>query len=107
MPNLDNQDDGVGLDRVNHTIIADSEASGSFQAVAEGFPKFHRMRGELCLDSLLDSALVRYGKTRNIYRDDAFQILNSIFQAQALLWGIRFCLVFNRSSAIREKWRSS
>ena len=103
MTNLDDQDAVVALDREDDSVVADSEASGTFQTVAEGFPKFDRIRGELRLDRTLNLALRHLGKTRNIARNNTLQVFDPIFQGQALSCEIRFSLAVNRSSAIREK----
>ena len=103
MSNLDNQDDVVGFDCEDNSVVIDSEASGAFQTVAEGLSKFDRMRGELRFNGRLDSALRHLRKTRNIGRNNAVEVLNSIFQGQALSCETRFSLAFNRSSAMREK----
>ena len=107
MCNLDDENDGVRLDCVGHAVVADSEASGAFHTVAERLSELDRMRYQFRLDGSLDSALYDFGKAWNIGPNDALQIFNSIVQGQALSCEIRFCLVFNRASAMREKWRSS
>ena len=65
MSNLDNQDDVVGFDCEDNSVVTDSEASGAFQTVAEGLSKFDRMRGELRFNGTLDSTLRHLGKTRD------------------------------------------
>ena len=69
-----------------------------------------QIRWVLCkfpLNGLLDPSPHRFGGSRNVLPNNAPQVFETILQSQALSCDTRFVFFANRSSAIREKYRSS
>ena len=103
MPDLHDEHDIGGLDAVDHAVVADAEAAGAAEAVAQGLAELEGVGGELLFDGVADLALGRLGERGDVVGDDACQVLDAIGQSQASSWGTRRCFFFRRASATLEK----
>ena len=107
MSDLDDQNTVRRFDPVDDSVIPHTKASRTLQAVTEWFSKFDGVRCKSPLNGLLDSSLNRFGESRDILPGNALQVFETILQSQALSCDTRFVFFAIRSSAIREKCRSS
>lgn len=107
VPDLDDQNDTLGLDDVDDAPVLYPQPSCAPEAVAQWLAEFDGVGGELVFDGPAYPAADIPGELRDVFANDAFQILEAVAQTQALACGIRRCVLRKRSSAMREKWRSS
>lgn len=103
VPDLDDENDVWGLDGIDNAPIPHTQPPCTLEAVPQGLAKLDGVRGEFVLDGLADPVPDVLGQPWSIFVNDAFQIFDSIAQAQTFLWGILFCFLLSRSSATREK----
>ena len=103
VPDLDDENDVWGLDGVDNAPIFHTQPPCTPEAVPQGLAKLDGMRGELVLNGLADPGCNVLGQSWDIFVNDAFQIFDSIAQAQTFSWGILFCFLLSRPSATREK----
>ena len=62
MADLHDQDLVGGLDSVDHAVVADAEAAGASEAVAQRFAKLEGVGGELGFDRAADLAFGGFGE---------------------------------------------